>query len=127
MPDVLDIDHRTILGATPVRNQAVHAQAKGADELLLFVPLRDRWYMKAPFRWILPLSKERVVNLDRLGTQVWQWCDGQTTVEQIVDRFATTHRMGFHESRLAVSQFLRDLMGRDLIVVIGDASAGESS
>ena len=44
-------------------------------------------------------------------------CDGRQTVEAIVDRLAANHKLTFHESRLAVMQFLRMLMQRGAVAV----------
>ena len=55
--------------------------------------------------------------LDKLGTEVLELCDGSRRVEEIVDEFAAKHRLTFHESRVAVTGFLRSLVQRGLIAI----------
>jgi hypothetical protein len=77
--------------------------------------------MRPPLTWLLPLSRERVVALDAVGREVWQACDGQRTVEEIVEEFAARHRLSFHAARLSVLQFLQQLTRRGIVVMAGGA------
>lgn len=108
-----------LLDAVPVRNRAVECESAREGEIVLKVPLRAQWYMKPPVGWLFPFSRYRRVALDRLGMEVWDGCDGKQTAERIVEQFARRHRLSFHEARLGVMQFLRDLTRRGLIVMVG--------
>ena len=110
-----------LLDAVPVRNEAARAEYDGAGELVLAVPLRKRWYMGPPVSWILPFSRERRVSLDAYGREVWRQCDGSTRTEQIVECFAHNHHLSFHEARLSVVSFLRELTRRGFVVMAGPA------
>ncbi len=114
-------DLRLLLAAIPTRNAAVREEFRG-DALVLFVPLRKRWWMNGPVSWCLPLRDEKGVALDRLGQEVWQACDGQRVLETILEDFADRHRLGFHEARLTVMRFLRMLAQRNLLVLVGQAA-----
>lgn len=91
----------------------------------LSVPLRQpKWV-----RWVrpvFPISKEKQVELDKLGAEIFALCDGHRTVEEIIDRHKDRWHLSFFESRAMILQFLRDLMKRDLIVmkVTSGAAAG---
>jgi hypothetical protein len=39
------------------------------------------------------------------------------TVEELVDRFARTHRLSFHESRVCVTGYLAELVRRGLLAL----------
>ena len=106
------------LSATPVRNAAVRSETSG-EALLLCVPLQRRWWMAGPVSWCLPIRREKRLALDALGREVWTACDGEQTIEQIVEQFADRHALSFHEARLSVSQFLQMLVGRHLMVLVG--------
>jgi hypothetical protein len=120
----LDFSH--LLDAVPMRNQAVRSERRG-DHLVLFVPIRKRWWMYGPLSWLLPFREERGVALDPLGEEVWTACDGERRVENIVEGFAERHRVRFHEARASVASFLRSLVERNLVVVsaTGDSAAVE--
>ena len=111
-----------LLDAVPLHSRAVRVTQGPAGEKVFHVPLERKWYMGPPLGWIMPFRRERAVSLDPLGMEVWRSCDGQTSIETIVERFAAAHRLPFHESRLAVMEFLRQLTQRGLIAVIGPST-----
>lgn len=122
-------DAEALLDAVPTPNAAVRAERRG-DAVVLWVPLQRRWYNQGAFRWLLPLRGEKGYALDRLGQEVWEACDGERTLERIVEDFARRHRVRFHEARVAVLTFLRTLVERRLVALVGPAPgarAGEGA
>jgi dephospho-CoA kinase len=73
--------------------------------------------MGPPLGWVLPFRKEKGVELDALGEEVFRECDGERRLEQIIERFAERHRVRFHEARQSVVQFLSLLFERKLITL----------
>lgn len=108
-----------LLDAVPVPNRAVRCERQAERETVLSIPLRRRWYMGPPLAWVFPFSTHRRVALDALGGEVWRACDGARTAEQIVEAFAERHGLTFHEARLSVMLFLRDLVRRGVVVMAG--------
>jgi hypothetical protein len=104
-----------MLDAIPTCNQAVRVEPRG-DTVVLWVPIRRRFWL-AGLSWFLPFRKEKGVALDAVGSSVWSACDGRRRVEEIVEVFAERHQLRFHEARLSVSQFLRSLVERKLLVL----------
>lgn len=117
------VDPADLLDAVPVPNEAVEVEHEDDREVVLAVPLRRRWYMGPPVSWILPFSRKRRVGLDAFGREVWGLCDGRQSMERIVELFATNHRLSFHEARISVLSFLRELTRRGFLVVAGMPSA----
>jgi hypothetical protein len=108
-----------LLAAIPLRNESVRQDSETATSVRVYVPLRKKWFMQPPFSWLFRFSKERVIELDSLGLEVWRMCDGTSTVEKIITLFANNHKLTFHESRLSVMEFLRLLTRRGIIVIVG--------
>ena len=104
-----------MLDAIPTCNRAVRVEPSG-DTLVLWVPIRRRFWL-AGLAWFLPFRKEKGIALDAVGSSVWSACDGRRRVEEIVEGFAERHQLRFHEARLSVSQFLRSLVERNLLVL----------
>lgn len=107
------------LKAVPHRNHSMEIQRRDHGGCLVSVPLKRPGYLVPPLSWILPFSSHRRVELDSLGAQVLDLCDGKNTVETVIEKFAVTHKLSFRESQLAVTQFLRQLTQRGLVVVVG--------
>ncbi len=109
---------RDIVSMIPVKNREVEVERNDENGTVLRVPMRKGWYRRPPLTWVLPLSTYRRVQLDGLGKDVWEACDGRRCVEAIVDEFANRFKLTFHESRLTVTDFLRDLSRRALIALV---------
>lgn len=109
-------DPSRLLDAVPMANRAVRVEARG-ETLILFVPIRRPWWMQGPLSWALPFRREKGVALDQLGSEVWRACDGERTVERIIDEFAERHRIRFHEARNSVVSFLHSLLKKKLLVL----------
>lgn len=105
------------LGACPLRAPVVRTELvpNGGIRLSLRVEL-PRWY-----GWVAGGRRAdlqvhtRSVELDGLGREVYEACDGATPVQVIVARFGQTHRLGPAEAELAVTRFLQLLVRRGLI------------
>jgi hypothetical protein len=65
----------------------------------------------------VPVRAERHVTLDELGAAIWRGCDGVRRVEDLVDAFAAEHRLTFHEARVAVTNYLSQLIRRGVLVI----------
>jgi len=57
----------------------------------------------------------RKLQLDELGTSVWDMIDGKFSVRKLVERFAKTHQLEAREAEVALTQFIRELGRRGLI------------
>ncbi len=108
------------LTAVPYQNTAVKTEPRG-EGVLVSVPVRRPGWLIPPISWVLPWSRQRRVELDAPGTEVLQLVDGRRSVEEIVESFAKNHKLTFRESQVAVTQFMRNLVQRGIVVVVGTA------
>jgi hypothetical protein len=105
------------LSSVPHRNQAMEV-ARREKGVVAVIPVRRPTWLVPPISWVLPFSSHRRVELDELGTEVLDMCDGKETVETIVEKFAASHKLSFREAQLSVTQFLRMLAERGLVAVV---------
>jgi hypothetical protein len=110
---------RELLGAVPCRNQAAETSRQSDGSLVVAVPLQRPRFMVPPLTWVLPYSSRRRVQLDALGTEVFELCDGRRNVEQIIEQFSARHRLTFREAQLSVGEFLKQLTRRGLVAIVG--------
>jgi hypothetical protein len=108
------------LRAVPHVNQAMEAHHRSDGSALVSVPIPRPKFLVPPLSWILPFSPYRRVELEPVGSGVLRMCDGRRTVEAIVEEFAAGHKLSFREAQLAVTQFLRQLMQRGLVVIVSE-------
>ena len=55
------------------------------------------------------------LQLDAMGTAVWDLVDGHRTVRRIIQIFAKTHRLDKKEAEVSVTSFIRQLGQRGLV------------
>jgi hypothetical protein len=108
---------RSTLQARPVRNTA--ADARRGENGLIKVTVRagKPWFLVPPLTWIVKPRFTRTYDLDALGTEIWDFCDGQRTAEEVIDEFARVHRLSFHEARASVTGYMRELARRGAIAM----------
>jgi hypothetical protein len=105
-----------MLQSKPLRNRAAHTEFRGSN-LVVSVPRDPGKSLKAPLSWIVPVSKVRSAMLDDLGREVWEQCNGGSSVEQIIERFARRHTLTFHEARVSVTGYLKGLVQRGILAL----------
>ena len=78
------------------------------------------FYATSMQRWLLrvPASATRQFELDSMGAEVLNMCDGQRSVRDMTQQFARKHQVGVNEAENAVVTFLRTMVRRGLIVML---------
>jgi hypothetical protein len=106
-----------MLEANPIRNISAIVTANADDTVTVKVKRKRPKYLVPPLSWILIFRPYRTTDLDRLGSAVWKLCDGKTDVEAIVDGFAEQYDLTFHEARVSVTGYLKDLIQRGIMAI----------
>ena len=113
------IAHRdSSLNLTPVKNIQITEKRLTGGMVLIRYPVTIRPWVARVFKRLgqqVNENRNRKLQLDALGTEVWALIDGDRSVRRIIEMFASTHRFQFREAELAVTQFLRDLGRRGII------------
>jgi len=117
-------DLKREIAASKLLASVPHVNAKAEvktvrEGVIVSVPVRRPNWLIPPISWVLPWSSHRRVQLDEAGTAVLALCDGQRNVEQVIETFAQEHKLSFRESQLAVTQFLRELLRRGIVAMVG--------
>ena len=108
------------LACTPVRNNSVSWEILDSglvrvEYVLVLKPLlksiSERFGSGADE---LPTRK---VELDALGSQVWQMIDGSRTTAQLIEEFARLQKISNQEAEQSITLFLRELGKRGLIAL----------
>jgi len=106
------------LECTPVKNDRVEESRLENGELQLSYPVTTRPWLAGFFRRMGRKSEGtylKKLQLDALGTEVWELLDGGTRVRDVIRQFAARHRLQQREAELSVTRFLRELGKRGLI------------
>ena len=111
------VSWRPMMEAVPMLNSAARVERLPDGTMKAYVKKLRPWYMKPPLSWMMQRRPERCLLLDRLGTEVWELCDGTRNVESVVDSFAERHGLSFHEARAAVTTYLKMLIQPGVLAI----------
>jgi hypothetical protein len=97
------------LALKPLRAKDALVERKPEGGARLKLPLRGSW----PFR--PPQGATRVFELDEMGLLVWDFCDGKTTLLELIRQFAEHYSLNLREAEVATLTFLKTLARKQLI------------
>ena len=106
------------LGCIPIRNPMVVESRMDSGEILLsYTETLKPWFAGILRRMnkASEIRRTRKLQLDILGTGVWDLVDGKSTVMEIIDSFAGIHQLYHKEAEVSVIQFLRELGRRGIV------------
>ncbi|UCD32397.1 MAG: PqqD family protein [Desulfobacterales bacterium] len=89
-----------------------------SGEVILTYPLAVRPWLAGIGRRLgvnPDTTQTKKIQLDALGTSVWEQMDGKRSVREIIQGFVRAHQLHPKEAEVAVTQFLRNLGKRGLI------------
>ena len=103
---------------TPVKSHQIKETRLESGGLIIEYPLAVRPWIAAVARRLggnqdRKLTKK--LQLDALGTSVWDLVDGRRSVGSIIRIFAKTHRLENKEAEVSVTSFIRQLGQRGLL------------
>jgi Coenzyme PQQ synthesis protein D (PqqD) len=102
----------------PIRNPMVVESRMDSGEMLLsYTETLKPWFagILRRMKKTSEIRRTRKLQLDILGTGVWDLVDGKSTVMEIIDSFAGIHQLYHKEAEVSVIQFLRELGRRGIV------------
>jgi hypothetical protein len=111
------VSWKKMLDAVPVRNEAAKFEELASGGTRATVARKKPAWLVPPVSWVIRIKPHKSVILDPIGMAVCGACDGKRTIESIVDEFAGRHRLSFHESRVAVTEYLGRLVRYGILAI----------
>jgi hypothetical protein len=116
----LGMTRAAALKFTPVKSTRVQESRLETGEIILTYPLDIRpWIDRIAKRFgkkeSTPIKKK--LQLDELGTAVWEQFNGERSVKQVIQWFAKKYQLHTKEAEVSVTRFLRELGKRGLIAL----------
>jgi len=117
--NVPQITRAQALSGIPTKNPMVYCQIQENGTTLLSYPLAIRpiWTQLLEKFSKKEASITKKLELDVIGSEVWELIDGKREVRDIILLFAKNHEISNHEAELSVSLFLRELGKRKIIAI----------
>ncbi len=112
------ISRAEALQSTPAKTLQVNeSRLETGDVLLSYSATVRPWFSGLIKRFGGPASGtiHKKLQLDALGTEVWDLIDGKRTVRKMIQEFTEKHQLHPREAEVAVTRFLRELGSRGLV------------
>lgn len=116
--DITKLTRKESLECKPMKSIHVkETRLETGDVLLTYLLEMRPWLARLIRRFGGPDEKNytKKLQLDGLGTTVWELMDGKRTVRQIILKFAKNYQLPSREAEVAVTRFLHDLGKRGII------------
>lgn len=114
------ISRAEALDRIPVKNRQISENQLESGEIVICYPVTMRPFfagLAKRFGGQEVQTQMKKLQLDELGTSVWNLMDGNRSVRQLVNMFAETHQLETREAEVSVTQFVRELGRRGLIAM----------
>ncbi|NLO05265.1 MAG: PqqD family protein [candidate division WS1 bacterium] len=100
--------------ARPVRNPRLKWRLNDDENAEVIVPRRkDVFGRVMGFLFFVPES--RPIVLDEVGSRVWELCDGEHTVDEMIRVLSNEYKLGRREVEVSLTEYLRTLGKRGMV------------
>jgi hypothetical protein len=108
------IGREAMLNSKPSRNDALEWSKNEAEEIVITLRRAETTKVRllSKLFWV---PEKRTLVLDQIGSQVWEMCDGRTTVQAMVRRLSEAHKLNQKEAEISLLTYLKNL-GRKRLV-----------
>ena len=102
----------------PIRNPALRWEKNENGIITIYIPLRKPSKSKSllmKFFLAGDLPKEKKIELDKVGSYVWDLCDGKRTIKNIIESLCKRYKMMPIEAEVSLRAYFTQLSKRGLI------------
>lgn len=112
-------DRRQALACVPIRNPEC-SQERNSEGILLRYSVQAKPWLRKLFTSAAGREPEIIrkkLQLDAMGSSVWQMIDGEKSVLDISRSFQKQHQLDPREAEISVSEFIQQLGKRGLVAL----------
>lgn len=115
-----------MLNSRPARNELVKWESKESGEAEITVTRQENWKIRLLSK-VFYIPKERRITLDEVGTEVWQMCNGSTTVGQMIERLSDKYQLNRKEAEVSLLAYLKTLGQKHFIGFVLEGQRAKTS
>ena len=114
------------MDSRPARNEALEWEKNEAGEARITLVRQDNWKTRLLSK-VFYIPRERTITLDEVGTEVWQMCNGRTSVAQMIQSLRDKYQLDRKEAEVSLLSYLKTLGQKRFIgfVLERDEGGGE--
>lgn len=120
------LSREAMLNSRPARNEALAWDENDDGEVVIMVERQETLRVRLLSK-IFYIPKERKITLDEVGTEVWQMCNGKTSVAQMIDRLGKKYQLNRKEAEVSLLSYLKTLGQKRFVgfLIEGDKTKSE--
>ena len=113
------IGREAMLNSKPTRNDTLEWSKNEEEEVVITLRRAENTRVKllSKLFWV---PEKRTLVLDQIGSQVWDMCDGRTTVQAMIRRLSEAHKLNQKEAEISLLTYLKNLGRKRLVGFIVD-------
>ena len=96
------------MNSRPARNELLKWERNDKGEAQITVTRQDTWKVKLLSK-LFYVPKDRTITLDEVGSEVWQLCNGNTSVAQMIDSLRDKYKLDRKEAEVSLLSYLKTL------------------
>lgn len=112
------VSRKQSLASVIVPNEAIPVTRESSGLVSLEVPFAPSTLIEKAARFLGGSTATRRIELDEVGSFVWEMFDGRTTVREMIDRMSQQYKLNRREAEVSLTAFVKTLAGRQLVVVL---------
>jgi len=107
----IEVSRVEFLNTKPLRNPSLKWEKNNNGKVTVFIS-----YKKSRFASIFSkIPKEKQVMLDKVGSHVWNFCDGNHTIKEIAETIHQEYKLTMEEAEAALRTYFNQLSERGLV------------
>lgn len=113
------LSRKEALECIPLQNPGTEEE-ENQEGLLLTYPVEVKPFFHTLIKRVTGKDTSNIrrkIQLDQMGSSVWQLIDGQRSVRDIATNFQRRHQLDNRESEISVTSFLKELGKRGLVAM----------
>ncbi len=97
-----------MLASRPTRNESLEWEKTDDGEVQISIVRQETWKVRLLSK-LFYIPKKRKITLDEVGTEVWQMCNGRTSVGDMIEKLSDTYQLNRKEAEVSLLQYLKTL------------------
>lgn len=97
-----------MLDSRPARNELLEWEKTEAGEVQIKVTRQETWKTRLLSK-VFYIPEQRTITLDEVGAEVWQMCDGDTSVGDMIDSLRNRYKLDRKEAEVSLLSYLKTL------------------
>ena len=120
------LTREAMLNSRPARNELLKWERNDRGEAQITVTRQDTWKVRLLSK-LFYVPKDRTITLDEVGSEVWQMCNGHTSVAQMIDSLRDKYKLDRKEAEVSLLSYLKTLGQKRFVGFMLEGQEGQGS